>query len=330
MAVKFNRNYTLEAQLNDGTLLTISYPLTLDFSITRQAWSSTNRCQFRVKNLNPVHRQQIFRDQLDLTDFRSLKLSAGYGPPPWPQIFNGNVNQAYSFRESGSTDFITEWLGWDFGYPISTAFSNVTLAGPVSHQQVVNQLCNDLVKCPMVQNPNMTGGGQPNGLAVGYVSNFDDNTNRTIYPRGRTLFGNSWQLLQREVGGCAFIENGQINILQNSDVRGGGIPNIDYTTGLLSPPRRTETYLDVDLLFSPGLYCGQLVNLTSQSSGQFNGQHQILGITHKGIISGAVNGKCVTTLRLFYKVASSTSTGTINSIANPGLPNPIPVEGVLG
>lgn len=305
--LKFNRNYLLEAQQKDRTVLPIYFPLTMEFTVTQSAWSSIRTCQIRVHNLNKEHREKLYRDRLDFTlPFPTLKLSAGYGPAPWPVIFDGCVQQNYSFKDSGSTDFITEWMGWDGVYPASTSFSRTPVTGPATQQQVVNQLANDLVNSP------------GSNLSFGYISNFDHNSPRTIYPRGRILFGNSWRLLQQETGHSAFIENSQLHVIQNSDYRGGGIPNINADTGLLAPPRRTESFLEVDILFEPGLYCGQLINLNSQSLGQFNGTHQILGISHKGIISGAVNGKCVTTLRLFFQI------GNAKEIATAGLPKFVP------
>jgi len=314
VSIKWQRNYSLTAQLNDGSLLTIAYPLTLEFSITRRAWSSTNRCQLRVKNLNPAHRQKILRDAMDYTDFRSLTLSAGYGPSPWPNIFNGNVLQAYSFKESGSPDFITEWLGWDFGYPISTAFSNTTLSGSQPKQAVINNLEQNMVNAP---NSLVPGNTQGNGLQVGYISAFPG-----TYPRGRVLFGSTWNILQQESNGTAFIDNGFINVLQPNDTFGGGTINLDANTGLLSPPRRTESYLEIEILFEPSVKCGQQVNLISQTVPEFNGTYQIFGIEHRGIISGSVNGKCTTKLLLYYQVQS------FNQISNQGLPSS--AEGILG
>lgn len=248
---------------------------------------------------------------MDYTDFRSLTLQAGYGPSPWPTVFNGNVLQAYSFKDSGSPDFITEWLGWDFGYPISTAFSNVTLSGSQPKQAVINNLVQNMVSAP---NSLVPGNSAGTGLQVGYISAFPG-----TYPRGRVLFGSTWNILQQESNYTSFIDNGFVNVLQPNDTFGGGIINLDSETGLLSPPRRTESYLEIEILFEPSVKCGQQVNLVSQTVPEFNGTYQIFGIEHRGIISGSVNGKCATKLLLYYQVQS------FNQIPNQGIP-----ESVLG
>ena len=314
MSIKWQRNYSLTAQLNDGTLLTVAYPLTLEFNINRRAWSSTNRCMLRVKNINPAHRSKILRDAMNFSDLRTLQLSAGYGPAPWPVIFNGNILQAYSFKESGSPDFITEWQGWDFGYPISTSFSNVTLSGSQPKQAVINNLVTTMTSSP---NSLVANNTTPNGLQVGYISAFPGN-----YPRGRVLFGSTWNILQQESGNTAFIDNGFINVLQPNDTFGGGTINLDAETGLLSPPRRTESYLEIEILFEPTIRCGQQVNLISQTIPQYNGTYQVFGIDHQGVIAGSVNGKAVTKLLLYYQVQS------FNQITAQGLPNA--GEGILG
>ena len=318
MSIKYDRNYVLNAQLNNRNDIQVQYPLTLEFNITRKVWSSLNSCIFRVRNLKLSSRESILHDKMDYSIQPYLRLSAGYGPAPWPQIFNGRVMQAYSFKDSGSPDFITEWQGWDFGQTVSSAFSNINLSGstgePVTKQQVVNQLVSDMVSTPdsLVKNTN-----NPSGLNIGYVSSFSG-----TYPRGRTLFGPTWQLLQQETQGSAFIDNGSLHVLKQYDTIGTEIQAINADTGLLAPPRRTESYLELEIMFEPSIKCGQKVSLNSQTMPVYNGTYQVLGIEHRGIISASVNGKCTTKLLLFYQIKS------FNSIAKSGLPSI--QEGVLG
>lgn len=307
MSIKWQRNYHLTAQCNDGSLIYIDYPLTLEFHITRRMWPSNNTCQFRVYNLNLQSRKKITKDIFDYNYYRTLQLNAGYGPGPIPLIFNGNVKQAYSFRDSGSTNFITEWQGWDFAFATVTSFSNVPASGAsMPKQQIVNNLVQNLVNTP---NSQVQGNNAGTGLQIGYISNFPG-----TYPRGRVLLGSTWNILQQETNNRAFIDNGFINILQTNDTFGGGTINIDSTTGLLSPPRRTQTYLEIEILFEPNVQCGQQINLVSQDIPDYNGTYQIFGIDHQGIISGSVNGKCTTKLLLYYQFQG------YNQVATQGLP----------
>jgi hypothetical protein len=292
MSVKWQRNYVLTVQLVDGSIETIQYPLTLEFYIRRQNWSSTNEAQFRIYNLNQKSRTGIRRDWQDFTDYRSLKLQAGYGPPPYPTIFNGNMFEAESWRDSGSPNFITQMTGKDYIFSTVTGIVNTTLAAGVSKNKVVETLSNAVINAPST----LGGSSGSTGLGIGYVTNA---YNGMTYPRGRVLFGNAWQILQQETGNSCYIDNGNLNILQNNDVFVGGIPTIDSSTGLLSTPKKREAFLDIEILFEPNIQIGQMINLQSVSEPDFNGNYKVVGLEHRGIISGSVNGKCTTKLTLF-------------------------------
>lgn len=291
MAIKWQRSYVLNVQLIDGSNEQIEYPLTLEFHIKRKLWSSMNDATLMVYNLNQSSRTGIRRDYYDTSDFRSLKLQAGYGNPPYPTIFNGNMLEAKSYRQSGSPNYITEMSGKDYVYSTTNAFINTSLTPGSSKNLVVQTLVNNIVK-----SPSTAGGNGSTGLGVGYITNA---YNGIVYPRGRVLLGNSWQILQQETMNSCYIDNGTLNILQNYDTFIGGIQTIDASTGLLTPPKKTEQYCEVEILFEPNIVCGQLVNLVSSSQPDFNGQYKVIGLEHQGIISGSVNGKCTTKLLLF-------------------------------
>ena len=52
-------------------------------------------------------------------------------------------------------------------------------------------------------------------------------------------------------------------------------------------------------MIEPKIIIGQLLQIESQINQFYNGQFKVVGISHNGIISGAVNGQCITTLQLF-------------------------------
>lgn len=279
MAVKWQRNYQLTIQREDGQNQQINYPLSLEFNIVRKPFSSTNTATIRIKNLNPDTRGAIYRDRYDFNIGRPFTLAAGYGDLPLPVIAKGLVYQAYSWKESGRVDFITEIQANDMFYMV-TGFSSVTLQGSQPKQGVVNNLVTSLT-------------GISPALGAGYIKPTPGN-----YLRGRTLFGNTWQLLQHETGQNCFIDNGLIHNLGPNDYFIGGIPIIDSTTGLLSTPKKAESWLTVEILFEPNVQIGQQIQLNSRYTAA-NGTYKVMGIEHKGIISGTENGKCTTTLFLF-------------------------------
>lgn len=296
MSVKWGRNYQLNVQLNNGNDLAITYPLTLELNIVRKPYASTNNGTFTIYNLSPDNRTQIYRDKFDYTDFRYLKLAAGYGQAPYPIVFNGNVQQAYSWRDSGRVDFKTEIQGTDFGYSMVNTFSNVTLQGSQPKQAIVNNLITNLTNSVP-------------SLGIGYVSKFAG-----TYPRGRVLLGNTWQILQQETGQNCYIDNGLVYALKPNDTfDGGGITQIDSSTGLLSTPKRAETYLTIEVLFEPRIVIGQQIQLISSQT-QFNGLYKVMGLQHQGIISGAKGGRLTTVLFLYYGSAK------LNALTQAGLP----------
>lgn len=319
MSTKWYPHYQLNAQTltnattADGSIVAgeviINDPLTMEFNITRAKWSSQGDATIRVRNLNPNTRLQVYKDWQDPV-FRTLKLAAGYGNPTWPYIFNGHINECYSYKDSGSTDFITEWTGWDFAYVAQTAMIHQTLTGsPLTKQYVINTLVNNLIATP---NSLVAGNSTPTGLKIGYISKFPG-----TYPTNKiTFMGSTWNYLQRETGNKAFIDNGVLNILKDFDVIAPyeNIPVINADMGLLSSPKKTEAFLNIDILFEPSIQCGQLISLQSTEFPEFNGQYQVLGLEHKGIISGSINGKRTTSLEMLFELEN------FNQLKTTGLP----------
>ncbi|RTL04650.1 hypothetical protein EKK58_10090 [Candidatus Dependentiae bacterium] len=290
MGLKFQRHFKLTVQGKNGDTLEFNDPLTLEFTIIRNAQASMQTGSFRLYNLNQTSRGNIYRNKTDYDDVRTLKLQAGYDyQNPLPTIFSGCVTEAYSVRNSGSPDFITNIMGYDFNFSVVKSFSNFTKSPDqsnptVTRQQIINLLVEDLIK-------NTPG----NTLKKGTIGTFEGE-----YPRGRTIFGPTWDALKTETNRQCFIDNGRVFCLPEDEAVEGNIKVINSSTGLLSTPKKRETYLDIEVLFEPCVDMGQQIFLESVSSPQFNGYYKVLGIQHQGIISGAVSGKCTTILTLDY------------------------------
>ncbi len=287
MSTKWQRYFQLRVQGNDGGVHEFRNPLTLEFRIIRHILSSSNTGTFRIYNLNQTTRGNIYRDKFNFTDIRTLSVQAGYSTTtPLPTIFNGNVKQAYSCREKGAVNFITEIQGYDIGFAMTKSFSNFTIAPPtlpvVTKQAVIDGLVSDMIK-------NTPGAVLKRGVIGTYTG---------TYPRGRTVFGPTWDILQTETDKGCYIDNGRIYCLQNQEAFEGDIQVINSSTGLLSTPKRAETYMTIEILFEPRVVIGQRILLDSMSSPQFNGYYKVIGIEHAGIISDAVGGQCSTVLTL--------------------------------
>jgi hypothetical protein len=299
---KFQRNYRLEVQGGDGKVYVFNYPLTLQFSVQRAALASSNTATLKIYNLGQNTRNAIYKDVYDTETFRSVKLMAGYGDS-LSEVLNGNVQEAKSYRESGSTNYITELNCFDWSFAMINAESDFTRVSAL-RSQIINLLVNDMVRT---------------GVKRGVISNnFDSLDSATAFPKRFIAKGNTWKLLNDATNNHCFIDNGAVNCLLDNDCFIGDIPVIDSSTGLLSTPKKSDFMLKVDILFEPAVKIGQQVELISASESLYNGTYKVIGIGHNGVISGAVNGKCVTSLILNAgKYKLDVVSGTFSNIPNP-------------
>jgi hypothetical protein len=281
---KWQRNYRLEVEGSDGKTHIFSYPMTLQFNISRAALASANTSSFRLYNLNKDTRKIIYKDiYSNLTGtFRSVKLMAGYGEN-LSQIFYGHIQEAMSYKEEGAVEFTTQIDAYDWSFAMINANSSWTSIAPAPKQEVVNRLVDDMIAI-----------SPPSGkLGRGVISTFPGE-----YGRPKIADGNTWEILGEVTNYHNFIDNGLIHCLLDDDVFVGDTAVIDASTGLLSTPKKCEYKLKVDLLFEPGINVGQQVELVSATESLYNGLYKVIGVQHSGIISGAVNGKCRTSLVL--------------------------------
>ena len=73
---------------------------------------------------------------------------------------------------------------------------------------------------------------------------------------------------------------------------------IDATTGIIGTPRRSGWNLDAEMLFEPNLQLNQQLTVNSSVEPYINGTYAVQAIAHQGIISGAKDGGCETSLTL--------------------------------
>jgi hypothetical protein len=145
-------------------------------------------------------------------------------------------------------------------------------------------------------------------------------------------------LLREMTGGGVFIDNGIVNCLgDNECLQPQGIPIIDDSAGLLGTPTREQSILTLDMIFEPRVVVGQIILVNSSTGGQqilfdnlgnpiglaanagtvtnFNGYYKVNSVKHRGMISGAVCGDAVTSLRMFVGTKSLVKvTQTIASV----------------
>lgn len=267
--------------------------LTIDFTIDRQALGRSQMASFKIKNLGATTRNLIYKDPYALSEYIAVQFRAGYQSDPiLPICFNGFIMSATSYREG--VDFITEIKAYAGMTASANGFYGQTVIG-----QTLGQMMQTLASAL----PGTTG--------ITYIGNFP-----TMGTRGRTLFGNSWNILVELSGGLAYIDNGDVKILNYNEAILGTIPLIDSSVGLLGSPRRSPTMVEFDMLFEPRVTLGQYIQLQSLTNPIMNGTYKVMKILHRGTVSPVVTGDYITSVGLFVGAAGAAA---ISQSANPNV-----------
>jgi hypothetical protein len=277
---KFGKTFRLTIQSNDkpNEAIVIEPPFTVEFDVNRDMGAQANTGDFKVYNLGSQTKKRIFQDLFSLSVDRKVIFEAGYNGK-LTTIFFGTLKKAYSSRVG--TEIITELNCWDEGFgAFTTAFINKTYSAGWTQK--------DIIKAQM---QSMTSA---NGLQMGEVGEFDT----TQQPRGISLIGQGFAVLNKTTDGMVFIDNNKINALQNHEVIDSLVPVIDSSSGLLGTPKRQDAKLTVECIFEPGIIVGQVIEIDSDVQDEFNGQYKVIGLHHSGIMSETVAGDCRTELQM--------------------------------
>ena len=274
MQGKFGRTYRLDVFNPSGKQITIEPPFTIRFGVTRNTLASANRATIEVINLGPQTRNQIFKDRFSIAEYWRVQLQAGYNNR-LHEIFTGNLHEGYSDKQN--TEWITALDCFDGMNAIQNGFTSITVEKNTPKQNYLKQVVNDM--------PNVVAGlfGSP---AQG------------TSPRGKSLMGQSSEIISQETGGKYFIDKETVNILGDGEVLSGSVIKLD-PDDLLSTPRRREAFLDVQVLFQPQVQIGRIYEIESLEA-RYNGQYKIVGFNHNVEISGAQSGSAITTLSLYF------------------------------
>lgn len=301
--MKLGRNYQLFVEDVNGKLVTITLPFTIEFDLTRNSLNSANIGKIRIFNLGPETRKGLQFNSYDASDqvYRSFVLYAGYGDN-LPVIFTGNVQVASSTRE-GQT-YVTEIECYDGGFAVANGDVNITFAPGEPYKSVIARLIESLPQ-----------------ITVGAIGAFDG-----FLTRGWSAQGNAIAILYELTGGAFFIDKGKGYALKTGEyvARPGSKPVINAATGLLNTPTVEATRARFEMIFEPQLDVGSAVSVETSTSSLFSAPSPIAAATalisgsggtsgagldrdyiiqsvqHRGIISPAVSGTCITTAEFDY------------------------------
>ncbi len=267
--LKFQRSYKLTIELDDGgDAIIITPPFTIRFNVNRSVMSSLNTMDISIYNLAPQTRHRIFQDRFNTANYKRVILEGGYGQQ-LSTLFIGGMYEANSGREG--VDIITRINCFGGFFDVRNTRVYKTIAAGQTQKQILTSLVQDF---PHISANPVIGG-------VGDVR----------MPRSVTVNGNLWNFIKTFSSPIKpFIDNEQVIIMKDSEVRSSLITVIDASTGLLQTPRRDGGYLTLTTLFEPRVNMGQQMQVSSTVEPIYNGIHKVIGIQHEGIISDAQNG----------------------------------------
>lgn len=280
VGTKWGRRYRLTIDPNDGQEeIIIELPFSVQFWVQRSIMSSLNTLSIDIYNLSPTTRSRLFQDKFNL-NFKTIRLELGYGD--LVTVFRGHVFESSSARNG--TDIITHIESLDGYYDMGNSISKKTLSAGQTHGEVIKELASDFENTPL-----------------GYLGDF---TEKLL--RGVTLNGNTWDKIVTYSDNNAFIDNGEVIVMKKGEVRKGDKIVLDASTGLIETPRRDEGYLTITTLMEPNPNIKSVVSLNSEILPVYNGDYEVIGVNHQGMISNHVSG----TVRSVFNLLTGSKTFT--------------------
>lgn len=275
MIQQFNAKYRVTVYSNKETTI-VEYPLTCKFTVTRGVFSDSNRATIQLYNLALSTRNQIFQDQLtlDKSKWKYVHLEAGYNDN-LSLIFKGRILQAYSFKSGGQADVITEIQAT--ALDIFDCQTSHTFAAGTTFKEAHNTMVSDM----------------PN-VIVGNIGNLNGE-----FKTPTTFDGMALEQLNTLTGGHTFVDNGVLNTIMDNEVIDVPVPVISNQTNLLDTPMRRDANLEIKTTFLPDIIAGQLIEIDSTISPNFNGQFKLVGFTHDCLISPTIAGSRTTQMTLW-------------------------------
>lgn len=234
----------------DGSGIEIS-ELRITFDIKKTSDGEPNSAVIEVYNLSREHENQIIEEWAD------VQLIAGYLGAE-RLIFSGQIRTAVPTVQG--TDRVVIINAGDGDREIYRGFINKTLEKGCDANEVV-------AECQKAM--------------FGVIDAHKDELS-TTYSRGKVLSGRASDILTNQVkqdDAQWSIQDGQMLLLQGSNVRPNAVWLINKETGMLGSPEPTTVGVRVTTLLNPAYLIGGVAKLESEI---FQGGVRIETINHKG------------------------------------------------
>lgn len=212
-------------------------------------------------------------------------------------IFKGVITEANTYRESGSTDVITEIMADDRFLEMGLV-KTMLITGEDKKASIIKL-------------------AEQGGYKEINIGEFDG-----VLLNNWAINSNAFTAINKITGGLAFIDCGVLNVLNNNETLADRFALIELTSesGLLGTPRRTWGQLIGEIMFSPEIRLAMRVRLESKIDPRWDGTYKVLGLTHRGRIGpGGPNYATTTITVIAGPLAQSSSillTGTEPTVTN--------------
>lgn len=260
---------------NNGDLITIKPPVSCQFDIERVVMATLNSASVTLYNLAPATRDKIYKDKFVMQQYWQMFILAGYGENELYEVFRGNIVEAYSYKQN--TEWITKIEANDGAFAIQNGFVAETMAKDINIRDMATRVLHIMPQ-----------------ILVGVLGSPADGQSA----RGKTLVGPAYDVAQSLVGGQGYIDGETFYALANDEVlaSGGQVPVLD-SDNMFETPRRRETYLEVNTLFSPEIRIGYICEINGKVT-RYNGQYKVFGLKHSVLISQESAGEASSMISL--------------------------------
>lgn len=278
------RTYTIQS-FNEITNIAGSFADKLEspavkINIEKDNTNSASSCRVELYNLAPDTQRNIRKSRIPADELRNINIYAGY-EGEITLIFSGNVLTAKTNRNG--SDMITVVEATD-NYAMINSTTNISIAANVAPAEVLQTLANDL-----------------QGIKPAYITPEAEITK--VGQRGRTYNGNTWEIINELNNNNLdiFIDNGELFIMGERQVRTADHLIIDAESGLLEEPEEYDGYLEIKTLFEPLANINNRITLNTTVLPEYNGEYKLLGLTHTLDIQKIGNSnEGITIMRLLF------------------------------
>ena len=251
--MRFGRNYRFTFG-QGSTAKVIEPPISCVFSAQKTMKSEANQLDISLYNLlDPPYRSELDRDYIP------AELAVGYGDG-LDVIFRGNVIISKTLREGA--DFVTKMVVLDGGKALLQGFVSQTVKNKSEAVKALLAGLPEVTKGVVAETPELS--------------------------RPRVLVGSTAQLFGSVLGPGQefFIDNEQVFVLGQYDVREGYAPVVSADTGLIGTPEADKNELTFVTMLNPAIKLGGLVKLETVFTHYLDGIYKVKAITISGDTDG--------------------------------------------